>query len=87
MKLLMDGVWNITEDHRIVLEAAESFLKTHHYVPENMIKNISKVLEKIGPLCLAKFSGLVCIEASKQVYCGYHAKKPLRILIRPVIAN
>lgn len=43
MKLLMDGVWNITEDHRKVLEAAESFIKTHHYVPENMIKNKSKI--------------------------------------------
>lgn len=43
MKLLMDGVWNITGDHRIVLEAAESFLKTHHYVPEQMIKNKSKI--------------------------------------------
>ncbi len=52
-----------------------------------ILKNISKVLEKIGPLCLAKFSGLVCIEASKQVYCGYHVKKPPRILIRSAIVH
>lgn len=52
-----------------------------------ILKNISKVLEKIGPLCLAKFSGLVCIEASKQIYCGYHAKKTPRILIRSAVVN
>ncbi|ELA42138.1 atypical/RIO/RIO2 protein kinase [Vittaforma corneae ATCC 50505] len=43
MKLLMDGVWTITKDHLKVLEAAESFVKTHNYVPENMIRNKSRI--------------------------------------------
>lgn len=43
MKLLMDGVWNISKDHRNVLEAAETFLKTHHYIQEDMIKNKSRI--------------------------------------------
>lgn len=47
-------------------------------------RNVSRLLEKIGPSILGKFSGLVCIEATKQVYCGYHEKRSPLILIRPL---
>lgn len=47
-----------------------------------ILKNVSKILEKIAPALLSKFSGLVCIEASKQVYCGYQEKKSPLVLIR-----
>ena len=49
-----------------------------------ILKNVSKILEKIGPILLSKFSGLVCIEASKQIYCRYQEKKSPMILIRSV---
>ncbi len=51
--------------------------------PSHFARNISKLLEKIGPTILAKFSGLVCIEASKQVYCNYLQKSSPLILARP----
>lgn len=41
MKLLMDGVWSVTKDHIKTLEAAETFIRTHIYVPERMIRNKS----------------------------------------------
>lgn len=43
MKLLMDGVWNITKDHLKILQAAETFISTHNYVPEHMIRNKARV--------------------------------------------
>lgn len=43
MKLLMDGVWTITKDHLKILQAAESFISTHNYVPEHMIRNKARV--------------------------------------------
>ncbi|MCX7338143.1 MAG: class I SAM-dependent methyltransferase [Alphaproteobacteria bacterium] len=33
-----------------------------------IIMGLSPLIEKIGPCCLQKFSGLVCIESVKQVY-------------------
>lgn len=39
----MDGVWSVTKDHIRILEAAESFIRTHNYVPERMIRNKSHV--------------------------------------------
>lgn len=44
----MDGVWTITKDHLKILEAAETFIKTHNYVPENMIKNKSKIKQSFS---------------------------------------
>lgn len=81
MKLLMDGVWNITKDHRNVLEAAESFLKTHHYVQEQMIKNKSRIksnfsvilrdlvklrfIQCFGPTFKLSLSGFDCVAINK----------------------
>ncbi|KAM0680333.1 Serine/threonine-protein kinase RIO2 [Glugoides intestinalis] len=43
MKLLMDGVWTLTKDHLKLLEATETFIKTHNYVSEKMIRNKCKI--------------------------------------------
>jgi len=43
MRLIMDGVWTVTKDHLKILEAAESFIRSHNYVPERMIRNKSHV--------------------------------------------
>lgn len=43
MKLSMDGVWQITKDHTKILEAAESFVKSHAYVQVHMISNKSHI--------------------------------------------
>lgn len=43
MKLDMDGVWSVTKDHLKILDAAETFIKTHHYVPERMMRNKSRI--------------------------------------------
>lgn len=43
MKLSMDAVWTITKDHIKILEAAETFIKTHNFVPIQMISNKSKI--------------------------------------------
>lgn len=43
MRLCMDGVWSVTRDHMKILEAAETFIRTHIYVPERMIKNKSHI--------------------------------------------
>lgn len=38
----MDGVWTVTKEHLKILEAAESFVRTHNYVPERMIRTKSR---------------------------------------------
>lgn len=43
MRLKMDGVWNISSNHLKILESAESFIKTHNFVPESMLKNKSNI--------------------------------------------
>lgn len=55
-------------------------------LPSNsrILKNISKILEQIAPPILSKFSGLVGIEASKQIYCGYLQNKSPLSLIRSI---
>lgn len=56
-------------------------LPTHSRV----LKSLSKILEKMGPSILANFSGLVCIEATKKVYCStYTEKKVPLIYLKPI---
>lgn len=49
----------------------------------HLSRNMSIILEKVGPTFFPKFSGLVCIEASKQIYCSYKEKSPPFILGQP----
>lgn len=52
-----------------------------------LLRNASRILEKVGPSILSKFSGLVCIEATKQVYCSYPEKRSSLVLMRPIITK
>lgn len=81
--------YTMTQLSRILKENQFTPLKSTrglYSIPSHsrLARNISKVLEKIGPSILSKFSGLVCIEATKQVYCSYQEKRPPLVLIRPI---
>lgn len=54
-------------------------LPTHSRV----LKKLSILLEKAGPSLLSKFSGLICIEATKKIYCGLPEKKAPFIFLKP----
>ena len=79
-----------------------SLLRTHLFTPTSFLRGlyalpsssrfvqtiISPVAEKAGRTCLQKFSGIVCIEAVKQVYAGMTAPKirkqiPLTLIPTP----
>lgn len=46
---------------------------------------ISPLMEKAGPTCLQKFSGVVCIEAVKQVYAGMTVPTKRKRISLPLI--
>ena len=39
----MEGAFGIKKDHLSILKAAETFIKTHNYVPEHMLKNKANI--------------------------------------------
>jgi len=45
-----------------------------------ILKNVSKILEQVAPPVLSKFSGLIGIEASKQIYCFLQKKSPMDLI-------
>lgn len=72
-------------------------LRTHSFTPtffyrslytpptsSKFISSLRPLLEKIGSTCLQKFSGLICIQAVKQVYAPLGTPKRLRL---PLIAQ
>lgn len=61
----------------------QSFRQLHTFPSHSKIlKGLSKIFEHVGPTFFSKFSGLVAIEATKQVYCSYLEKTSPLALIR-----
>lgn len=66
-----------------------SFLRGLYTPPSTsrFVRAISPLIEKAGHTCLQKFSGIVCIEAIKQVYAGITPSKQKRLSISFVPAS
>lgn len=69
--------------HPYTMTQLSLLLRNHGFTPTNMVRGLytlpshsrlvqatGSLLEKLGPCCLQKFSGIVCIEAMKEVYAG-----------------
>jgi SAM-dependent methyltransferase len=74
---------------RASLFTPTSFLRGLYTPPSTsrFVQAISPLIEKSGHTCLQKFSGIVCIEAIKQVYAGIISSKQKRLPISLVPAS